>query len=185
MWRVIFIACLLSAGCSAVQPRAILTAQSMAQPMVTITPFNGGASLVNYVWIEWTDDDPAAASFNLYWSDTGPHVYEHVMNTTNKTCVVSNFPVGATWYFAATALDSNGVESDFSDQYAFTMKPALDITFDFPQPATNISVQSSTDLNTWQPRVAYQRSNGVWRVDINSDSPMEFYRGIGQVIPTL
>jgi hypothetical protein len=175
---------LLITGCAA--PAAtnkphLATVSSFAQPALVTLP-TGSIAIVNYVPLAWTNNDPSTVSYNLYWSDTGPHVYEHMQSSADTICVVSNMPVGATWYFAATSVDANGGESDFSDQYAYTLPPMLDIGLQFPQQVTNTSVESSTDLISWQPLAARLRDNGLWRISIYPNFPIEFYRGIGQSV---
>lgn len=179
---------LLMGGCALpLRPPPVkpLSRQSRESPLVTITPSSPNVALVNFITIAWDEPDPDVVAYNVYYSDTAPGVYDHVQNSTSTSCIISNFPTGATWHFAVTALDAAGNESDPSTAVDYTMPPMLDMTFQFPQAATNVSVQSSTDLIAWQPRDARARSNGVWRVDINAGLPMEFYRGIGQVAPAL
>lgn len=161
----------------AVEP--LLEVTSRAQPFISTAPSDSFASIVNYVPLIWEESDPSVASFNLYYSETTPTGYDHVQSASSLSCVISNMPVGATWYFAVTALDTNGNESDFSPQFVYTMPPMLDMGFHFDQTVTNISVLSSTDLITWGSCSAYLRSNGLWRVNI--DSPAQFYRGVAQL----
>jgi hypothetical protein len=63
-------------------------------------------------------------------------VYTNMMDVgTNLTATVTNLVFGPTYYFSATAYDTNGLESDYSGEVAFTVPPPLP-----PSPPTNVSL---------------------------------------------
>ncbi len=70
---------------------------------------------------------------------------------TNAVCVgggtnvtLSNLTAGNTYYFAATAVDSNNVESQFSNETSYAVP-----TNAYSGPEYLITVQTSTNLITW------------------------------------
>lgn len=158
----------------------LATITSFAQPLVVRAPPTL-VSIVNWEDFQWTESDTNWAYFNLYYSTTSPHVYDNVITgITNFDCVLSNMVPGTTYYMGATAVSSDGTESDFSDQYVFLMPTTLEFGFAFDGAVTNVSVESSTNLMTWQPSNARARTNGLWRVDVDPNTPLQFYRGAGQ-----
>lgn len=179
-WLLLLLTLTGCAVSTAVDKPRLANITSFAQPLVA----QGQASqvsIVNWELFQWSDDDPSVASFNLYYSTTSPHVYDNVITgITNLNCAISNMVPGTTYYLGVTAVDTNGVESDFSPQAIFLMPTTLEFGFAFDTPVTNISVQSSTDLISWQPSIARLRTNGLWRTDINPSVPVQFYRGVGQ-----
>jgi len=181
---------LLLTGCAAStavdsSPK-LVSITSRAEPLVVIAP-SAPVRIVDWQGFAWTwaGNDPTV-TFNLYYSSTSPHVYDQaIRDIPSLGCAVSNMVPGTTYYLAATAVDTNGNESDLSDQYVFVMSTNLEFGLVFDQAVTNVSVQSSTDLMTWSASNARQRTNGLWRVEVDPASPVEFYRGIGQVAPAL
>ena len=116
--------------------------------------------------LEW--DLPADASvsgFKVYLG-TSSRQYTQSINAGMRTNVsVTNLDAGITYFLAATAYDTNGVESEFSEEIIYT--PAVDGTNSFSiaarfQFSTNVSVRfsaptahrcwvaSSTDLRIWK-----------------------------------
>jgi len=72
---------------------------------------------VSLIW----DPSPSAIGYKIYFwgaSLTGTNI-QSVGNATNTT--ISSLLPGATYYFAATAIDAAGEESDFSNQVTYTV----------------------------------------------------------------
>ena len=72
-----------------------------------------------------TDGTPLTnlAGYHIYYGTT-PGVYTNVITVTDPTItsyVVTNLPAGATYYFAATAYDSDGIESSDSAEGSKTI----------------------------------------------------------------
>lgn len=179
---------LLLTGCAvstAVDTRKpLVSADSFAQPDAVVA-VQAPPSIVTSQKFQWSYGD-TNATFNLYYSSTSSSIYDNVIsNITPTSTIVSNMVPGVTYYLAASAVDPEGLESDLSDQLVYTMPTTLEFGLSFDQSVTNVSVQSSTDLMTWQPSNARARTNGLWRVDVDTNNPVEFFRGIGQVAPAL
>ena len=180
------ITCLILLGCksTAVDRRPVSVQRlSFAQPLLAVVapPMVTTVTEAHFMWV---DDDPGAVAFNLYYGFFSPHEYDYVVpNISSQDCVVSNLMPGTTYYVAVTAVDTNGVESDYSPQYVFAMPLTLEFGFAFDRSVTNVSVQSSVDLMTWKESQARPRTNGLWRVDVDGQVAQEFYRGIGQAVP--
>jgi hypothetical protein len=65
--------------------------------------------------------DSAVAGYRLY-DGVASAAYTNVMDLGNATSgMVSNLVNGVTYYFAVTAYDTNGQESDFSDEISYTV----------------------------------------------------------------
>ena len=72
------------------------------------------ASEVNLAWDPNTEPD--VAGYKVYYG-LGSRNYDHVMDVGNFTsCVVTGLEQGRTYYFAATAVNTANVESDFSNE---------------------------------------------------------------------
>lgn len=77
------------------------------------------------------------------------------------TFTVTDLPAGVTTYFALTAINHNGLESDYSEEVIFTAEPAGEGQLTFLQrpsdfkvtlsgaPATIYSIQASSNLRDW------------------------------------
>jgi hypothetical protein len=179
-WLIVL---LLAAGCATRRLPATQTISSFAQPESVIAPASS-VTVLDHWTFQWTDDDPSVDHFNLYYSWLFPNQYDHaIWGITNLNCVVSNLMPGKVYYLAATAVNTYGVESDFSEQYVFVMPTTLEMGFTFGGPVTNVAVQSSNDLMTWQESQARLGTNGLWRIDVEPGTRAEFYRGIGQAAP--
>ena len=114
--------------------------------------------------------DPAVVGYNIHYG-----VVSGVYTGSNNVGNVTNFTItglagGTTYYFVATSYDSNGIESDFSNQItvttpAVTNAPAViasptpqnvsvsgQFSFDVSGDSNDVYVvQASTNLITWVP----------------------------------
>jgi hypothetical protein len=147
-----------------------------------------------------------AASVSLGWSPSsgtnaiGYNVYYGTAsgNYTGKTTVanvsaitISNLTCGATYYFAATAFDSSGNESIFSNEAQFIVPGAVALSqgsnpgdpmvIKFPvAPAHWYEVQASVDLHSWstiwQTGVASSNNWVQFSDPAASTFPSRFYR---------
>ena len=61
------------------------------------------------------------AGYHLYYGGASGNYSNTVDAGTNTMATVSNLTIGATYYFAATAYDSDGLESDFSNEINYTI----------------------------------------------------------------
>ena len=64
-----------------------------------------------------------AAGYRLYYG-TNSHSYHFVTNTALMLTQSVVLPHGGRWFFAATVVSTNGLESDFSNEVSWESKPA-------------------------------------------------------------
>lgn len=154
---------------------AIVTATSHAQPAVVLQPAPIARALakLNLQWQSSADADVVA--YNLYYGFASRDITNEIPlgNVTNT--ITPDLASGYDYWFAVTAADALGNESDFSGELSVSLPLILDIYFPNPNPGT--ALESSTDMFAWSPRDAVF-TNGVWRVGPSNDVPMEFYRPV-------
>lgn len=75
-----------------------------------------------YVTLAWDAPDPALCPpsvidhYKVYWGGTNSS-YTNFVRATNLTCSITQFVRGATYFFAATTVATNGLEStNFSNE---------------------------------------------------------------------
>jgi len=79
-----------------------------------LTPALVHAAEVNLAWDPNTEPD--VAGYKVYYG-LGSRNYDHVMDVGNSTsCAVTGLELGRTYYFAATAVNTANIESDFSNE---------------------------------------------------------------------
>ena len=80
-----------------------------------------GAERLTLAW----DPSPSAgvSGYRLYWG-TNTRAYQFVTNAGLVLTQSVVLPHGARWFFAATACDTNGLESDFSNEVSWQSKPS-------------------------------------------------------------
>lgn len=80
---------------------------------------------------------PGYITYNIYYGTGSGQYSTKVFCGTNLTATIPNLTRGTTYYFAATALDTNGLESSFSNEVNYmppnpplppTMKPVVLLT---------------------------------------------------------
>jgi hypothetical protein len=74
-----------------------------------------GAGTVTLAWDPSTGNDPIA-SYNIYYGAASATYTNTVSAGLNTTVTISNLVEGVVYYFAATAVDTTGLESDFSTE---------------------------------------------------------------------
>ncbi len=67
--------------------------------------------------------DPDAAGYKIHYSTQSGNYLWVVDAGSGTSCTLPNLTVGSTYYFAATAYDSNGYESDYSNEVSYTVPP--------------------------------------------------------------
>jgi len=74
------------------------------------------------VTLEWDpNSEPDLAGYKIYYG-TSSENYDMSVDVGNWTsCTIAGFEEGATYYFAATAYDAYGNESDFSEEVSTTI----------------------------------------------------------------
>ncbi len=122
--------------------------------------------------------------YNLYFG-TAPRAYNQVLSTGPYTnCVVTNLIRGTTYYFAATALDRYGLESDFSEELIY-VPPLLAVMSlaRTPAGAASISatgvqgytyqVQASENLKSWTG-IGTVTANSLGEIKFTDSAAMQF-----------
>jgi hypothetical protein len=113
------------------------------------------------VTLAWdASPDTNAVGYVLYYG-TASGAYDFRLDVaTNKTVTVANLTEGQTYFFVVTAYDSEGMESEPSNEVTFVVPGILLLTLGpisglavlrFPA-SVNLSceLQASSDLRTWQ-----------------------------------
>jgi hypothetical protein len=131
-----------------------------------VTAFIPSARAQASVELAWdASTDPAVAGYRLY-EGAASRVYTNTMDVGKATIgTVSNLVGGVTYYFAVTDYDTNGLESDYSSEVAYTVPlptngaPIItlsrvvsggSVTLDATGPqGQSYSVLRSPDLHTW------------------------------------
>jgi hypothetical protein len=85
--------------------------------------------------LEWdANGEPDLSGYRVYYGTSSGH-YTASVDVGNSThCVISNLVQGVTYYFSATAYDSEGNESGFSDEIVYAVPAAV------PSPGSPSSV---------------------------------------------
>jgi len=88
--------------------------------LMLVWPAAAGAQRVTLAW------DASASTnvvgYRLYYG-TNAGSYQYVTNVGPALTQAVVLPQGGRWFFAATAYDRNGLESDFSSEVVFESKP--------------------------------------------------------------
>ena len=142
------------------------------------------------VTLAWAPSlDSRVTGYKIYYGTTS-HGYTNVVTAGNVTTIsISGFQPGTTGYFAATAYDASGVESDFSNEASYqfpstitTSAPVVSFGNQFSftvsgVPGTQCVIQASTNLVNW---VAVQTNTVPFTlVDTNASSfGQRFFRAI-------
>jgi len=146
------------------------------------------ASLVS---IQWTPNtDPSVAGYNVYYGGSSRN-YTNVLSTANNSSAVTvgGLVEGQTYYFAVTAFDAFGDESDLSDEAQFIVPGFLTLapsatpggTAHIQFPVTQghwYELQASKDLVSW---TTIWQVTGVINTWVQFDAPStgsgsQFYR---------
>lgn len=88
------------------------------------------------------------ASFNLYYG-VASRSYTNEVGTTNTQCTVSNLVFGTTYYFAATCVASNGLESPFSVELTYAT-PIVPLAPTMLPPVTLVVQSTPIGGAVWQ-----------------------------------
>jgi len=121
-------------------------------------PSRAAARNLALSWNPSTDSD--VAGYNIYYGTSAGNYTNKVTVGNTTTATVSNLIAGATYYFTATAYNSAGVESDFSNETSFIVPGTLKLTpgvnvgdaplIRFPvEPGHWYEVQATSDLQSW------------------------------------
>lgn len=130
---------------------------------------------------------PGLAGYRLYWG-TSPTTYDHVLMVpaTMTQAAANGLLPGRAYYFAATALSTNGLESDYSNQVGYRAPVVV------PTPVFNAAVfevrwaqdtffrdtlEMSVDLVKWAPVPGpYPVKKGIYHARVPMDKERLFFR---------
>lgn len=86
---------------------------------VTVPP----ATLRHYVSLAWNAGSSGVTGYNVYRASqsTGPFTKLNAQPQPEVTYTDSGVQAGTTYYYAVTAVDSNSVESNFSNEASATV----------------------------------------------------------------
>ena len=70
-------------------------------------------------WNAPATNEPAIAGYVVYYGTTTRNYTNQVPVGNTTTCTISNLVEGTTYFFAATALGTSGLESDYSDELVY------------------------------------------------------------------
>ncbi len=148
-----------------------------------------GAANVSLVWTASTSTN--VTGYNVYYG-TNSGDYTSKINLGNVANVtISNLTAGIAYYFAATAVDSNGDESGYSNEARFISAGILTISqeaeagspwmLSFPvEPSHWYEIQATVDFQSWttigQTGVASSNAWVQFSDPAASASSLRFYR---------
>ena len=120
----------------------------------------------------------AITNYNVYYGVASATYTNSAAAGTNLTVSISNLVEGVTYYFAATAVDTNGLESDYSNEVSTnTALPTIVLTSPansaaYAAPA-NISLAASVTANG-HSITAVQFYNGTTLLGTDTTAPYTF-----------
>jgi hypothetical protein len=128
------------------------------------------AATVSLAWIPSSDTN--VVGYNIYYGTASGNYTGKITVGNTTITTISNLTCGATYYFAATAFDSAGDESDFSTETQFIVpgilalssgaNPGDPMLIKFPvAPAHWYEVQASVDLQSWTT---------IWQTDVATEN---------------
>ncbi len=99
--------------------------------------------------VSWGANSESDLSGYKIYSGTSSGSYDDALDVGNKTSfIINNLVIGTTYFFAVTAYDSSGNESNFSEEVSFT--PAADSTEDPPEdPPVDPPTEDSVSFNAY------------------------------------
>lgn len=121
----------------------------------------GTAKGITFVDLQWNGNpDPSVTGYNVYYGGA-TRSYTNVLSVGDTTnAAVGGLSEGKTYYFAVTAYDAFGDESDFSDETIYIVpgyltltpgaSPGMPLKIQFPvAPGHWYELQMSPDLQIW------------------------------------
>ena len=99
----------------------------MASALRLATPVSCVAAIPcmsSHVTLAWDPSpDPSVVGYQIYYGEQSG-VYPHFLETGSETtATIGGLCPGITYYFAATALNASGLQSDFSNEASYTIPP--------------------------------------------------------------
>jgi len=86
--------------------------------------FLWAGSFAATVELSWqANTEPDLAGYKIYYGSTGSGIYSIIIDVGNvNSYEISGLSIGTTYYFAITAYDENGNESDYSEEVSYHVK---------------------------------------------------------------
>jgi len=140
-----------------------------------LTPSLAGAAQVSLAWAK--SPGPNVTGYKMHYGNYSGS-YQYTVNVGNSTsCTISGLTEGQTYYFAATAYDSQQNDSDYSNEVSYTVGSP-------PSPSSNPSPPSSIEDLLYTPvtpcKIVDTRKSGG---RIGASTQRNFYvRGNGGTI---
>ncbi|MGA3266444.1 MAG: fibronectin type III domain-containing protein [Verrucomicrobiota bacterium] len=137
--------------------------------------------------------DPTVVGYNLYYG-TAPDSLTNSVSVGNVTgAAITGLAEGVTYYFAAAAYNSTGLQGPLSNEVAYTIPAsstlAIQVLTANGQPSANVTslgalpdqwtLMESSNLTKWTP-VAQGSGGAVNIVVPTTGSPVQFFQLIGQ-----
>jgi hypothetical protein len=131
------------------------------------------AKAVSKVSLQWSPDtDSSVAGYNIYYGGAS-RAYTNVVDAgAAPTAEVGGLMEGQTYYFAVTAYDEFGDESDYSDETVYVVPGYLTLT-----PGTPVQIRFSVALShMYELQVSQDLRNWttIWQVIGTSNTWVEF-----------
>jgi hypothetical protein len=143
----------------------ILCAALTLPAQAFLFPTNRPSVDLTLAWDKCTNADVVA--YSLYWG-VASRSYTNTLKLGDvSTGTISNLALGTTYFFAATATDRWGFESEFSNEVTYTIKPP-------PAPPLLHSVLTLTVQTT--PDLALPWWEDVFELALSEDWVKRFYR---------
>lgn len=161
-------------------PVAIMSRQNIAGILKpTITPPVAGC------YFNWqVEADANIDHFNIYWGFAS-HSYEFMASTIEKFTVMTNWLENHAYYVAVTQVDTDGIESEFSNEVKCQSDLGYILKFNFSTTPSNAQVEATVDLINWTPRSAIWLSAGTDNSQVffvnKAGNKSEFYRATSQL----
>lgn len=122
------------------QPTALFLGLIYALPTMSIS-----AASVTLAWDP--SPEPSLAGYRLHYGTTSGDYTDLLEVGNTVTATVSNLVGGTTYFFAATALDANGLESAYSSEISYTPPPLRTLTVKSLAATLPLLAITTLDLN--------------------------------------
>jgi hypothetical protein len=103
-----------------------------------------GASSVNLTWLPTPDS--GVVGYNVYYGNGSRSYQNQIPVGNNLTALLSGLTAGTKYYFAVTAIDAFGIESDFSGEASYLMPGNQAPTISPISPQTVMSGQATAAI---------------------------------------
>lgn len=130
-------------------------------PLFLLLCLSSEATSIKLAWDASSTTNVVA--YTVYWGPSSRFYTNSLRFGTNLTCTLSNLAANTPYWFTATTKDSNGVESDYSNEVKYA-------------PPTNVlmvSVQLLTATNVAGPYGLLTNMPGIW---ITNPMGVAFFR---------